>query len=71
MVDKQDGDLEAALEVTQEAEYGSDLGDGVFVDAMQADQWVEDHQAWRDALHGLAQTLPVVGMVEPQDGDVR
>ena len=59
-VDEQDGGLESALRVAQEAEYGSDLGDGVFVDAVQADQGVEDHEVWRDALHGLAQTLPVV-----------
>ena len=70
MVDEQDGGLEAALDIAQEAEDGGDLGDGVLVDAVQADQGVEDDEAGPDTFHGLQQALPVVAMVEAQDGDV-
>ena len=42
-----------ALDVAQEAEDGGDLGDGVLVDGVQADQGVEDHEAGPDALHGV------------------
>ena len=52
VVDEQDGGLEPALQVAQEAENGGDLGDRVLVDAVQADQGVEDHEAWPDARHG-------------------
>ena len=75
MVDQQYGGFEAALDVAQEAEDGGDLGDGVLVDGVQADQGVEDHEAGPDALHGVQQTLTVVAVVETEcrdvdDGDV-
>ena len=53
MVDQQHGGLEAALDVAQEAEDWGDLGDGVLVDAVQADQGVEDHEAGPDPFHRL------------------
>jgi len=61
VVDEQDGGLKAALEVAQEAEDGGDLAGGILVDAMQADQGIEDQQARFDALDGLQQ--PVGAMV--------
>ena len=66
VVDEQHGSFEAALDVAQEAEDGGDVGDGVLVDAVQSDQGVEDQEARCDALHGLLQTAPVVGIVEAQ-----
>ena len=55
VVDDEHGGLEASLDVAQDAEDGCDVGGGVLVDAVQADQWIEDEEAWLDALHGLAQ----------------
>ena len=66
MVDQQHGGLEAALDVAQEAEDGGDLGDGVLVDTVQADQGVEDHEAGPDAFHRLHQALTVRTMIEAQ-----
>ena len=64
MVDEcKDGGLEATLEVAQEAEGAGNLGDDVLVDAEQAEQGVEDHEAGRDALHGLVQALAVGAML--------
>ena len=56
-MDEQDGGLEAALDVVQEAQHGGDLGDDVLVDAVQAHQGVEDDEAGRDALHRFDQAL--------------
>ena len=42
MVDDGDGELMLALEVAQKGEQGSDLGGRILVDAMQADEGVED-----------------------------
>ena len=64
MVDEQDGGLEAALEIAQEAEDRGDIGDGVFVDAVEAHQRVEDEQPRLDPLDGLLQVLAVVAVVE-------
>ena len=50
VVDEQDGGFEAALDVAQEAEDGGDVGDRFLVDAVQADQGVEDQQAGCDTL---------------------
>ena len=49
MMDEQHGGPEAALDVAQEAEDGGDLGDGIFVDAVQPDEGVEDDEAGADA----------------------
>ena len=58
------------LEVAQEAEDGCDIRDGVLVDAVEADQGVEDQDARPDARHGVLQALAVVAVVETQDGHV-
>ncbi len=64
-MDEQDGSLEAALDVAQEAQHGGDLGDGV-----QAHQGVEDDEAGRDALHRFDQALAVGAVIEAQRGHV-
>ena len=70
VMDQQDGGLDAALEVAQEAEDGGDIRDSVLVDAVEADQGVEDQEARPDARHGVLQALAVVAVVETQDGHV-
>ena len=66
MVDEQHGGGEAALDVAQEPEDGGDIGDGVFIDAVETDQGVEDEEPRLDPLDGLVQTLAVVAVVEAQ-----
>ena len=70
VVDQQDRGLEASLDVAQEAEDGGDLRDGILVDAVEADEGVEDEEAGPDALHGLDQALAVGAMIEAQGGHV-
>ena len=70
VVDEHDGGLEAALDVAQEAEDGDDVGGGVLVDGVEADQGVEDEEPGADAFHGLQEAGAVLAMVEAQDGDV-
>ena len=49
---------------------GSDLGGGVLVDAVEADQGVEDQEPRPDALHGLQQALAVGSVIETEGGHV-
>ena len=70
VVDEQHGGLEAPLYVAQEAEDGGDLGDGIFVDAVESDEGVEDEEPGADALHGLDQSLAVGAMIEAEGRDV-
>lgn len=42
VVDQQDSGFEAALQLAQEGEQGRDIGGGVFIDAVQADEGIED-----------------------------
>ena len=70
MVYEQHGGMEAALQVAQEAEDGGDLCDGILVDAVEADEGIEDEEAGPDALDRLDQSLAVGAMIEAQGGDV-
>ena len=45
VVDDDDGEMMEALEITEEGEQESDVGGRVFIDAVQADEGVEDEQA--------------------------
>ena len=65
-----DSGLEASLQLAQEAEDGGDLAGGVLVDAVQADQGIEDQEARFDALHCLLQALTIAPLVETQGGHV-
>ena len=70
VVDEEHGGFRAALDGAQEAEDGGDLPGGVLVDAVEADQRIEDEEPGPDALHGLQEAGAVLAMVEAQDGDV-
>ena len=70
VVDEQHSGPEAALQVAQEAEDGSDFRNRVLVDAMQADQGIEDEEARSDPFDGLQQPLPVEAMIEAERGHV-
>ena len=70
VMDEQDGGFEPALQLAQKAEDGGDLRDGVLVDAVQADQGVEDQEARFDALHRFLQALTIGRPVETQGGHI-
>ena len=45
MVDDDDGDAVATLQIAQIGEQRGDLAADVFIDAVQPHEWVEDEQA--------------------------
>ena len=57
-MDEQDGGLAAPLQLAQAVEDGGDLGDGVLVDAMQANKGVEDKRARLSSASTRATCVP-------------
>jgi hypothetical protein len=65
-MDQRDSGVKLTLQVAQIGEERSDLGGGVFVDAMQANEGVE-HEQFRLQLGDRGgQRLPIVVAVEPE-----
>ena len=66
VMDQRDSGVKLTLQVAQVGEERSDLGGGVFVDAMQANKGVE-HEQFRLQLGDRGgQRLPIVVAVEPE-----
>ena len=61
-----DGDAVSALEFAQVGEQRRDLAGGVLVDAVQADEGVEDEQAGPQLRDGFLEAGAVGGEVEAQ-----
>ena len=57
VVDDGDGNRVAALQVAQEGEHRRDLAAGVFIDAVQADERIEDEQARLEGGDGLVENV--------------
>ena len=57
VVDEQHGGVEVALEVAQVGEHRRDLGRGVLVDAVQADEGIEHEQRGPQGRDRLAQAV--------------
>ena len=68
VVDDDDGELMVALEMTEEGEQGSDLGGRILIDAVQADEGIEDEQARAESGDGMFEHGAIVGQVEAQGG---
>jgi hypothetical protein len=68
MVDEDDGGLMVALQTTQVVEQRSHLGGDVFVDAMEADEGVEDEEGWTQDPDGVIEALAISVEVEAQGG---
>ena len=64
-----DGCLEVALQVAEASKQRGDFAGSIFVDAMEANQRVEDQHARLDAADGLEQPLSVVGQIEAHSGN--
>jgi hypothetical protein len=68
MMDERDSGMEVTLQVAQVGEEWSDLGGGVFVDAMQASEGVKHEQFRLQLGNRGGQGLTVVVAIEPQRG---
>src|SRR6516162_9936487 len=68
MMDERNSGMEITLQVAQEGEEWSDLGGGVFVDAMQANEGIEHEQCRLQRCDRGGQRLLVVAAIEPQRG---
>ncbi len=66
VMDEGDGSVKVTLQVAQVSEERSDLGGGVFVDAMQANEGIEHEQFRLQLGDGGGQRLSIVVAVEPQ-----
>ena len=64
MMDQHDGEMKAALQITQERKDRSDFRSVIFVNAMQPDKRVEDKQAGAKGPYGGGETLPVAVLIE-------
>ena len=68
VVDDDDGELMLALKIAQKGEQGSDLGARVLIDAMQADEGVEDEQARPIGGDGVFEHGAIGGQIEADGG---
>ncbi len=68
MVDDGDGDGMAPLQFTQEGEQWGDVAADILVDAMQADEWIEDQQPRPEGGDGLLEPRAVGLEIEAQTG---
>ena len=68
VMDQHDREREAALQLAQVGEQRGDLRGGVLIDAMQADEGIEDEQERAEGGDGGLQLVAVVGEIEPEAG---
>ena len=68
MVNHQHGQLETALELTQAAEEGGDLGGFIFFDLVQSDQGIQDQQSRFEGLERQDQTLAIPSPIQAERG---
>jgi hypothetical protein len=71
VVDEDDGEAVAALQVAQVSEQRGDFAADILVDAVQPDEGVEDEQPRFQAGDGLRQTRSIGFEVEAQTGTGR
>jgi hypothetical protein len=68
VMDEEDGEGETALEGAQIGQKGRDVGGGIFVDAMEADERIEDEEARAEGIDGVEETKKVALDIEPELG---
>ncbi len=59
MVDEDDGEMKLSLELAQESEDSGDFGGKVFVDSMEADEWVEEQECGSESADGVGEAFLV------------
>ena len=65
-MNQEHGQLELALQLAQEGQERGNLSGVVLVDAVQADQGIEDEQAGLELLDGVGEALAIGGSVQTQ-----
>ncbi|HQP45073.1 MAG TPA: hypothetical protein PLV66_15510 [Thermoanaerobaculales bacterium] len=68
VVDQDDGDRVATLQLAEPVEQEGDVASGVLVGVMETDQGIEDEQSRLEPVEGGGQALLVLGVVEPEAG---
>jgi hypothetical protein len=68
MVDDEDGDAMAPLQLVQVRKQRRDFASGVFVDAVQPHEGIEDQQPWLQAGDGVGEAAPIGLEIEPERG---
>lgn len=68
VVDESDGELELALQVAEETQEAGDFGGVVFIDAVKADEGVEQEELGLKFSDGVGEGGSVIGQVEPEVG---
>jgi hypothetical protein len=66
VVDEGDGDVVSTVEETEEGEESGDVSSVVLVLVVEADEGVEDEEAWAVLLEGSLDAILVVGAVEEE-----
>src|SRR5882724_3058347 len=66
VMDQDDRDREATLQVAQISQKGRDLARGVFIDAVQADKGVEHQQDRTEGLQGVRKARLIGRLVQTQ-----
>src|SRR6266540_2762126 len=59
VMEQEHGQMKLALELTQGAEQGCDLGGLVLIALMQADEQIQNQQQRAEGFHGGGQTLSI------------
>jgi hypothetical protein len=59
VVDDEDGEAMAPLQLAQVGKQRGDFGAGVLVDAVQADEGIENEQAWLKGGDGVGEAAPI------------
>lgn len=70
MMDKKYGGVEAALQFSQEAEQCGDVGAGVFVGAMEADEGIEEEELRANVFDSGGESGSVGIEIEPEGGGI-
>jgi hypothetical protein len=68
VVDEDDGEVVAAVEFAQEPEETGDIGCAVLIEAMKADEGIEDEELGLEGLEGVVQGDPVALEIEAEAG---
>ncbi len=68
MVNDEDREFVIALELPQVGEDSGDLQGGVLVQAMKADEWIEDEESWSVASDGSLESTAIILPVKPKGG---
>lgn len=66
VVDEEDGEGEGALQLAEVGEEGGDLEGGILVEAVEADEGIEDQQAGAMGVEGVGEAALVGGQVEAE-----